>query len=101
MPATAKLFSNLRHVELAFASKAHTKSPVRELAEKRRDFHVTDRERVVDQAFAIFFLGAYPLHLLLCNPDPRKRTFALQSRKRGSEQSQLCSRVSEINVSRT
>src|SRR5215472_2502142 len=99
MPATAKLFSNLRHVELAFTSKTHTKSSIRELAEERCDFHVTDGKSVVNQSFAILLLGAYAFHLLLRNPDPSKQTFALQSRKRGSEQSQLRRRVSEINVS--
>src|SRR5579864_1812730 len=98
--AAAKLFSDVRHIEFAFAPQAHAKSSIRKFPEENCNFHIADRERVIDQAFAILFLRAHTLHLLLRDPYPGERAFTLQGRKRGAEQPQFRRRVPEINVPR-
>src|SRR5579864_8465339 len=98
MPAATELFSDVRHVQLAFAPQAHPKSSVRQLPQENRNLHVADRERIVDQTLAIFFLCPHSLHLLLRDPYPGERAFPLQRRKRGAKQPQFRRGVSEINV---
>src|SRR6185437_3152 len=66
-----------------------------------RYLDVANGKRVVDQAFAVFFVGAGSLHLLLRNPYPGDRTFTLQHRKRSAQQAELCGGISEIEVAGT
>src|ERR1700746_545841 len=96
--AAAEIFSDVRHVQLAFAPQAHSKSSIRKLTEEDGNFHVADRERIIHQAFAILFFRAGALHLLLRDPYPGERAFALQGRKSRTQQPQLRGGMSEINV---
>ena len=76
---TAEFGCDPRNINLAFATQAHAEAPVGQFTEKSRDLHIADCESVIHQPFAIFFFRAHAIHLLLRDPDPRQRTFALQS----------------------
>ena len=93
----SELFGNARNIKLAFAAQAHAESAIGKFSKEHSDFNIPDRERIIDQAFAILFPGANPLHLLLSNPDPGQGTLALQSGKRRAKQTQLGGGVHEVD----
>src|SRR5580704_5931218 len=99
--ATAELLGYCSHIQLSFAAQADTESSIGKLAEKHRYLNVLDRERVVYQPFAVFFLGSEALHLLTGDPDPRQRSFAVKVGKRRAQQSHLGSGMSEIHTAGT
>src|SRR5215469_17460100 len=97
---SSELFGNARNIKLSLAAQAHAKSAVGKFSKKHCDFDLPDRERVVDQAFAILFSGANPLHLLLGNPNPSQAALALQSGKGCAQQTQLGGGVPKVDRTR-
>ena len=69
MSASAETFCHAGDVDLPFASQTDAISTIRQLAEEGCDFHTADGQDVIHQSFTVFFDGATPLHLLLCDPD--------------------------------
>src|SRR3974377_718483 len=54
--AASESLSNLGHVDGALAAQADTEAAIGLFAEEKRNFDALNGERIVDQAFAVFFL---------------------------------------------
>src|SRR5690348_372592 len=96
MATAAEFFGYGGNIEGAFAPQADAEPSFRQFAEEDGDFDIANRQRVIDEAFTVFFSGADPLHLLLSDPDPGQRSLALQRGKRGAQQPKLRGGMAKI-----
>src|SRR5581483_8701309 len=101
MATAAEFLSERGYVQFALASQTYAKPAVGKLPEKGRDFDVAYCQRVVHQAFTIFFSCSDALHLLLGRPYPGEWPLALQGRKRCAEQTYLRCGMTKVNIART
>src|SRR6202051_1985085 len=78
MTTAAKVLGHAGHVEFALAAQAHSKAFVGKLAKECSYLDLADREDVIYQAFAVFFLRIATFHLLLRHPSPGNIALSIQ-----------------------
>src|SRR5579872_4204789 len=100
VPATAEVLGDAGDIQGPFAAQARAEAAIRQFPEEDGNFDVLDRECVVDQTLAVFFFGADRIHLLVSDPDPGKRTFAVKVGEGRAEKAHLGGGVAEVYIPR-
>jgi hypothetical protein len=90
MTATAEVFGDLGYIELAFAADAEAElTGIGYFAEKDCSFNIRDADEVIDDAFAVLGVGTGAVHVLVGDPGPGNRAFALEIREGRGKQADL------------
>jgi hypothetical protein len=98
--AAAECLRDLGNIGRALAAQAHAETTFGLLAKEQRHLDPLDGKRIVDQAFAVFFLRLAQLQSAMGDVHPSQAAVTMQSPKRLAKQLHLRELGGEIYVVR-